>query len=477
MEDRSLSRSDFLRTTQGRRCAPARINDPTVEAALPLGARRLLAGLLEDRALGRESHRLVQTWASRLAVAPGTIRRWLTSLRKAGFEMYCGRQWREVAHRPLSALEGPAAMRRGPIHQHRLVPVRLAIADVRGGVVQATPKARAWAEREALRRVRAARGWGGPRPGSGRPRKEQTVVKSEKLAQILVSPDRGSLVSAKPEDASRLPGRGASFSEVAPKPTLGALRAPDPGKVDRLRALGGDVLPPAPSLVEVPIPAGLGDRQAALTLTRRLKGGELPYVTQPTPALAPADPLAAAEALAAAYRGVVEQRTGRRSFFRVTPRWRARLEAAAALMAPGEPDETGWCTPGVPPSAWVLFSADVWAVKHGRGKPPPPAWVFAVSRLRDPAVREWFDDAAAAYRSGRRALLAPEAAALAADHAAMWRDLLRENPADRLSVRAVVARWFPGDAWDRRVLEARAAQVRVAREAHEAAEKGACLWV
>jgi len=58
----------------------------------------------------------------------------------------------------------------------------------------------------------------------------------------------------------------------------------------------------------------------------------------------------------------------------------------------------------------------------------------------------------------------------------MWSELLMQEPADREGVRVIVERWFPGDAWERRVALAQAQAAELKLRVRERVRAGGVLW-
>jgi hypothetical protein len=116
----------------------------------------------------------------------------------------------------------------------------------------------------------------------------------------------------------------------------------------------------------------------------------------------------------------------------------------------------------IPPAAWVAFSFEAWASLHVSGGPPRPGWVYSASR-----VAKWDEFREAATERYLRARLAsvPEHRQLCADWHRMWGDLLQARPSSRSGVADIVERHFPGDAFERRLTQARGRRVQLQRVA------------
>jgi hypothetical protein len=167
--------------------------------------------------------------------------------------------------------------------------------------------------------------------------------------------------------------------------------------------------------------------------------------------------------LAGAYRAVLKRR------YTITSRYMS--STTLALESHADFPKLVWLagemvTARVAPLAWVLFSFDAWTwTERGKGKrsSPPTKWVWSKKRWKD--QQEWFADER--YNTVQLRT-APDAAALWRDWRCMWFELLRRAPTSRDEIAQVVDRWFPGDAFERRLTRARTQtwdwQERVDRE-------------
>lgn len=175
-------------------------------------------------------------------------------------------------------------------------------------------------------------------------------------------------------------------------------------------------------------------------------------VTPPPPKLDPrASPLEHAQTLAASYRGAVERRYpelgrcyfGTRGKLENYKDYKTLLAAAEALLEQE-----------FPPTAWMLFSIDVWLFYMGEKAKGPPtvAWAYSTARIRERA--DWFESEAGMYAGGQM-YVGEEHKGLLAVYRQMQLELLRSRPKTSLEVCAIVDRFFPGDTFDQWVERAK----------------------
>jgi hypothetical protein len=207
-------------------------------------------------------------------------------------------------------------------------------------------------------------------------------------------------------------------------------RRGDGGAIEaRIRALGVRLLPPEPLgrdgrpiCVEIPPPRRL-DPQS--TPQQRVK------------------------VLAGTYRAVLERRYGIKSRY---------MHGSAALEAHKEfPTLVTFAElllgAGVAPLTWVVYSFDAWRTTPlGLAKRPPPSrWIWSRKRWREQAERCQEET-----HVGVSLRTVPEAEQLWADWRCMWLELLRCAPDTREQIAWVVEKWFPEEAFERRLSAARA---------------------
>lgn len=202
---------------------------------------------------------------------------------------------------------------------------------------------------------------------------------------------------------------------------------------------------------------------------------------RPSPALmgcavVPPPPLLAADApepalvaeLLRAYRGAAGDRWGRRCYVlwkwdpaspkaRESSNFRLLADAAACMRAQG-----------IAPAAWAAWSCDVWRT-FGKGL-PPLRWVFSQTRLVERAG--WFRHEEPI--AGGRVIFGKAVR----DLLARWENMAAEVrwARDPAQARAVAARWFPEDLWER-MLGAARASAQADREALALAVRdGRFVW-
>lgn len=400
-----------------------------------LGSRawEVFAVLVEYRDAAGETTITISGIARRASLPGHTVKRALARLRSAGLVVDAGLRHRLVVCHRCHA--------RRDVHEHEVY-VREVVGEfVSGphGVLVRVPRA---VETWAL----AAMTQGGRRPGAGRP------------------------PGAK-DRAPRTRTRPPAPPEVPPMRSPRVPRQPPVLPLQSTIAPGGARLhPPAPPLrptaPPAPVPGGAWDAVSGLTLTGTGAPAEHPareLVLLPlfpgTSVIAPAvvpepphlDPASApaqrAAELLRAYKAVHLHATGKQ-WYRppaVLVREQAVLEEGAAALLEEH----------ARPLRWVQWSFGVWKNVAGKRTPPPLRWVFLASRVRERA--EWYRQEWGTFRSGR-VVLGKEQRALLADHARMTYAIRRgRSPGD------AVREFFPGTAYDDRVLSARAEAAQLQR--------------
>lgn len=464
-EQPDFSPVDTLPALRGREIRPARFSSKVVEQALGLHGRRLVAFLLDYRATGRKLHMLVATLAEKVGTDERTCRKLLALLRRMGLERYHGRQVEMVpSSQVLSGHKVTALVR-------TLVPVRSVIADLNSlGQVVATPLAIQVSEEVVAQR----RNHGGRRAGAGRPKGSKNVPKESSLSAegLLLSKDllreAKKPLSSGPLAASEDPIletiNGTLVGHVVPATDSRSERS-------RLQILGQRYLPPDIRLTDDPDPTGVHGASSPIW-----KRDHLIRVRSPAPpSIDPnAEDVDKAAMVMAAYRGMVEH---------VWP----KLGRCAVLSRPAHLRNSKFypkilnlarlCQEhSVSPISWMLFQADGWrAVSKVDG---PPALPFVLSEARFLEQLEWFEEVKDEYM-GRRAMICDELRLLYADHMAMWTALIKEKPATRPGLCAVVDRFFPIDgpcSWEARFERARVGQLVLRDDMWSAVRKGAMIW-
>lgn len=344
----------------------------------------------------------------------------------------------------------------------------------------------AYVPREAALAIARLPGWGGARPGAGRPRKSPVaggIQEGPEGIQVppirppesnSSTPTEGTLLHSlerseflpTEETPARRSARG-SFQEepeppspAAPAADLDAGRMGSPPAVLSglpweaiLRVAGRGVVPPFPGQevvapVSVPDPprlrAGLSERAAATVLVR-------------------------------AYRGAIESRYGRGGTYRLPPELKMvdanlpLLAAAGRLLAAEE----------IAPAAWAAWSVDIWrdyvASRSSNENPPRPAYVFGAKRLEDPRVRGWFAREGGAAAGGR-VIFTPEHRALVLRWQRMKHEAMRRGAVTAEELSAVAFRWWPPGAFDAAVRRARDAASREERALRDRVERGEFVW-
>ncbi len=494
-------------------------DDPQVNGLLREIPRRLLAIGLWLRPEG-PVHALLPSLARQAGCSLIELKKALRLLDHVGLHRYLGRRQLVVPHTPRSArLKGRAAERAETRWLSRLVPCRelgegLEL-DPRTRLLRTPWGLRAALELEAKRGWGGARpgaggkpkqpgrsyspGWGGKRPGAGRPRKPASPQPKE--IKSMTSTDTGSdsdLTSQTPPESSKraqahgeqISGQpsGSSAAVQVPEPWLpGSPIGPGLSRRVRMSSVACAELVTEPPVVPErrsrlkPNARVFGSavKQRIEALGRRLlppapAAALIPTVPVPAPAELPCDATdaEAVEMLARAYRGAVERTFGTPSMLMLRGATAAHKDFARLLLVARLMQAAG-----VPPAAWVLFSFSVWreyGPKSKRGKHSPPvSFVFSAKRLAERI--EWFESQRDRW-SGGQMLLVPEHQALLRDYQAMWSELLMQEPADREGVRVIVERWFPGDAWERRVALAQAQAAELKLRVRERVRAGGVLW-
>jgi len=199
-----------------------------------------------------------------------------------------------------------------------------------------------------------------------------------------------------------------------------------------IQELGRRLLPTLPSPQELPVPF-------------------LPSPKLLSPQMTPPE---RAQALATAYRGALVTRYPHLPNRSYAARGEITAHKDYALLCKA----AGYCLEhDIAPSAWALWSMDVWAnhmVGKGRvkGGAPRAVWVWSLVRLRKRL--DWFRQDEGLYVGGIP-LPCEEHKRLYATYLALWADLRRWMPKSRGEVMAIMDRYLPGDTWERMV---RAAQ-------------------
>lgn len=173
-----------------------------------------------------------------------------------------------------------------------------------------------------------------------------------------------------------------------------------------------------------------------------------------------------AHALAAAFRGALASRFHepgwalRRGPIQASKFFRTLVDSATDLLRFE-----------IAPAAWAAWSCDVWKQYNSAARPPPVPWVFSTKRIAE--RRGWFAAEEESYMGGRIIMGAKK------------RELLERYMAMRLAIDAegawsdpapVVARFFPGDAFDRAVVVANAEVKKDRERLRREADSGAFLW-
>lgn len=176
--------------------------------------------------------------------------------------------------------------------------------------------------------------------------------------------------------------------------------------------------------------------------------------------------------LGKAYRGAAEVRLKKKCWILVRRDQLARSKLRFVLFAGAKALREA----EIPPVAWTLFSVDVWLKyepQKGKPKPPPLSWVFSPKRIEERAG--WFWAESGSYIATRN-ILGPAARELLQRYDTMRLALFQAGATTPEAVAEVVARFLPGDTYDRLLREAKAQaqddQVRM----NAAAAKGDFLW-
>lgn len=351
----------------------------------------------------------------------------------------------------------------------------------------------AFVPREAARVLAMMAGWGGARPGAGRPRRTPAAPPAEAPAP----PEAGrnqegpGAIQEGPNPPPAGDSRGATEGirylkreereEVLPTGEPPACADAREGVSSSEEERGGDALasgrlgPPPSSLAGLPVEALL--RVAGRGVVPPFPGQEVvaPAAVPDPPRLRPGlTERAAAVVLARAYRGAVESRYGRRAASRLPPEARMvdgnlpALAAAARLLEAAE----------VAPAAWAAWSVDVWrdyVAKGTRENPPRLPWVFGAKRLEDPRVLGWFAREGGAAAGGR-VIFTPEHRALVLRWQRMRAEVLRTGAITPAELAAVALRWWPPGAFAAAVSRARDAASREERGLRERVERGEFVW-
>lgn len=127
----------------------------------------------------------------------------------------------------------------------------------------------------------------------------------------------------------------------------------------------------------------------------------------------------------------------------------------------------------VEPLVWMFHSLHRWNDASRPAPYPSYAWLFSLKRLEAQA-----EDVRPLWGQLRPLLPAPSRphSELLALWQQMDRALATERPDSCLSVEAIVARFFPGDAYDRMVANARAAAFAEQRRMESQAREGYVFW-
>lgn len=145
----------------------------------------------------------------------------------------------------------------------------------------------------------------------------------------------------------------------------------------------------------------------------------------------------------------------------------------AAILAGGRAMENE----DIAPALWIADSVDTWIRQHGAAslkvKPPPPKWVFLLSRMEDWHHTIQHNPTATA---GGRVVMTTEQRELYRDWLAMQRALIQSRPATRDDVQRVVAEHFPHNTWSRRVAAVRAATENERRAVQAKVQRGEFIW-
>lgn len=220
----------------------------------------------------------------------------------------------------------------------------------------------------------------------------------------------------------------------------------------RLKALGSRLIPPEPLtregralIVEIPAPKLLS---SSFTEQQRV------------------------EFLANAYRAVLKRR-----FSINSPYLRS-----ATLALESHPDyprlvslSAAMLEENAAPLAWVAFSFDAWSHTPkgvGKSRPPPAKWVWSINRWKKHLA--WFKEAA---YSGVELRTPPEAKALWLDWRHMWVELMHTAPETRAQLASTVEKWFPGDAYEKRLSRARAQAWEWQTRVDDEVAKGGWPWL
>ncbi len=288
--------------------------------------------------------------------------------------------------------------------------------------------------------------WGGKRPGSGPKRRIQEGGKPPPKS-LFKRGTQGSYIRSQDLDknlaATHRGGRGSPVSflenqmapeEVPPLPAPLPRRpgpyAFDPARMDPDRLPG---VPKCPNLDRI---------------------GGMVRVPSPPRLAAGQPPEERARLLAAAFRGAMAKRTGKPcwAFRGKDPtRWKdygLMLKVADALQ---EAD--------IPPVHWVAWSIDIWQKGKSKESAPPARYVFSPKRVAERGG--WCRSEYNGY-GWTSQVVRPRLGMVLWTR---WNDMANELKDPRNDITETVARYFPGDLYDRMLAAAR----------HEVAEARSCL--
>jgi hypothetical protein len=132
----------------------------------------------------------------------------------------------------------------------------------------------------------------------------------------------------------------------------------------------------------------------------------------------------------------------------------------------------------IPPAAWFAFRFDVWKYQcedrldfTKAGRVPPVAWVITPSSVAK--HHRWYTSCETTYVSGAT-VVCPKHKQLLLDWERMYR--VARHCRELHEVKDVIARFFPGDSYKRRVQEAREEAKAMQRRFNERVRRGYHLW-
>ena len=325
------------------------------------------------------------------------------------------------------------------------------------GLLMAVPEATA-AFAASPGRGGARAGSGGSRPGAGRKRISKAPQVNHQSAPGVGEKNQQSTPGFLSSPSLALCTN--TYGTAAPAGTAGLIvteRAPmnrtaklDPAKQAELEAAAAD----RPSIL-----GSFNDRVRGAAFARGPHPSTVatrhaivpPELWNPYPIRVPEPPkldprddeLRHAQLLANWYSGAVESRTGKRCFVFMKGAARSKflpvLKSIAQVLLEND----------IAPAAWIAFSIDVWR-RHNPEGMPPIKWVFSASRIEERA--EWFASELNDY-SGGKIIFTDALRSFITDQQRMRGEINRAFPDTETELRALVAKYFPAGAYDRRKRE------------------------